>query len=414
MVGKLNAPTGAWIKTTQTGISFREHSSRLHGTKPDRYYRVRFKSGGKQITECYGWASEGWTLKKVAATMVEMKQELKAGTGTGKLADRRKALVKEKKQAQKKEAADNRLAITYTDYFQNYYWPDVSQDKKESALKAEISLHNNWIFKAIGLIPIRDIGELHLKKLSRMMGKAEKAPRTIEYALACVRMVVNHAIRAKYHPGPNPVSIMARGSRPKYDNKRVRFFSRDEVEELLSVLKGKSISVYRMTLLSIYCGLRAGEIFSLQWSDVDQVNGLVTLRDTKSGKTRTVHMPLSVKEMFASMEPGNNSTLVFPGKGGKQMRQISKTFDRTVTMLGFNEGIEDRRQKVTFHTCRHTCASWLVQAGIPLFTVQKILGHSTIALTERYSHLAPDSFRAAAAAIEAGAPVKKKRNVVGL
>jgi len=82
MVRKLNAPTAAWIKTTHTGISFREHSTPLHGMKSDRYYRKRFKSGGKQITECYSWASKGWTLRKVAATMVEMKQELKAGTGT--------------------------------------------------------------------------------------------------------------------------------------------------------------------------------------------------------------------------------------------------------------------------------------------------------------------------------------------
>ncbi len=96
MVRKLNTPTAAWIKTTQTGISFREYSSPLHRTKSDRYYREPFKPGGKQITECYGWASKGQTLRKCAATMVEMKQELKAGTGTGKLADHRKSLAKEK------------------------------------------------------------------------------------------------------------------------------------------------------------------------------------------------------------------------------------------------------------------------------------------------------------------------------
>ncbi len=256
--------------------------------------------------------------------MVEMKQELKAGTGTGKLADRRKALVKEKKQAPKKEAADNRLANIYTDYFQNHYWPDVSQDKKKAALKAEISLHNNWILKAIGSTPNRDISELHLKKLSRMMGKAEKAPRTIEYALTCVRMVMNHAIRSGYHRGPNPVSLLPRGSRPKYDNKRVRFFTRDEAMLLLDTLKTRSAGVHNMTLLSIYCGARAGEIFPLQWSDVDQVNGLITLRDTKSGKIRTVHMPETVKAMFATMEPRKKSTLVFPGKGGSSLNRSAR------------------------------------------------------------------------------------------
>ena len=55
------------------------------------------------------------------------------------------------------------------------------------------------------------------------MSKAEKAPHAIEYALACVHMVVNHAILAKYHPVSNPVYVMARGSRPKYDNKQIRF-----------------------------------------------------------------------------------------------------------------------------------------------------------------------------------------------
>lgn len=111
-------------------------------------------------------------------------------------------------------------------------------------------------------------------------------------------------------------------------------------------------------------------------------------------------MPNAVKEMFSSMLPGKKSDLVFPGKNGKPRKQISKTFDRTIKALGFNDGIQDRRQKLTFHSCRHTCASWLVQAGIPLLTVQKIMGHRTIALTERYSHLCPEQFKNAAAALD--------------
>ncbi len=403
-----------WIATQFTGIRYREHPTRKHGRQPDRYFNVRFKVGGISVNEGYGWASEKMTASKAALLMAELKEELRAGKGTGKLADRRKAREQAEADLLKAEQAEARERISYREYFHDTYWPDVSQDKAESALKAEASLHKNWILPALGSVPVRVIGELNIKKLSRAMKRAGKAPRSIEYAFACVRMVMNHAIRSGYHRGPNPVSLLPRGSRPKYDNKRVRFLTRDEAMLLLDTLKTRSTGVHNMTLLSIYCGARAGEIFSLQWSDVDQVNGLITLRDTKSGKTRTVHMPETVKAMFATMEPGKKSTLVFPGKGGKQLKQISKTFDRTVAQLAFNEGIEDRRQKVTFHTCRHTCASWLVQAGIPLFTVQKILGHSTIALTERYSHLAPDSFRAAAAAIEAGAPVKKKRNVVGL
>ena len=403
-----------WIATQFTGIRYREHPTRKHGRQPDRYFNVRFKVGGISVNEGYGWASEKMTASKAALLMAELKEELRAGKGTGKLADRRKAREQAEADLLKAEQAEARERISYREYFHDTYWPDVSQDKAESALKAEASLHKNWILPALGSVPVRVIGELNIKKLSRAMKRAGRAPRSIEYAFACVRMVMNHAIRSGYHRGPNPVSLLPRGSRPKYDNKRVRFLTRDEAMLLLDTLKTRSTGVHNMTLLSIYCGARAGEIFSLQWSDVDQVNGLITLRDTKSGKTRTVHMPETVKAMFATMEPGKKSTLVFPGKGGKQLKQISKTFDRTVAQLAFNEGIEDRRQKVTFHTCRHTCASWLVQAGIPLFTVQKILGHSTIALTERYSHLAPDSFRAAAAAIEAGAPVKKKRNVVGL
>ena len=68
---------------------------------------------------------------------------------------------------------------------------------------------------------------------------------------------------------------------------------------------------------------------------------------------------------------------------------------RSVNEIGLNDGITDRKQKFTFHGLRHTYASWLVQNGIPLITVQKLLGHSSITMTERYAHLCPDNNAAA-------------------
>lgn len=392
-----------WHKTSYPGIRYREHSKRKHGRQPDRYFNVRFQVAGTIVNEGYGWASEGMSASKAALLLAELKEELRTGKGTGKLADRRKAHTEQMEMERREKEVQDKRATTYKTYFHSHYWPDVLQDKKTSALKAEDSLHRNWILPAIGAIPVRNIGELQVKKVSRKMGRAGKAPRSIEYALACIRMVVGHAIRSGYHPGPNPVTTLPRGSRPKYDNKRVRFLTRNEARELLDTLRTRSIAVHNMTLLSLYCGLRAGEIFSLTWGDIDLVYKLITLRNTKNGKTRTLNMPESIRRMFDSLKPGRKSDYVFPGKDGAPRKQMSKTFDRVVNELGFNDGIEDRRQRFTFHNCRHTCASWLVQAGIPLFTVKEIMGHSTIALTERYSHLAPSAFQHAAEVMEQAA-----------
>ena len=59
-------------------------------------------------------------------------------------------------------------------------------------------------------------------------------------------------------------------------------------------------------------------------------------------------------------------------------------------------GIADRREKLTFHSLRHTAASFLIQSGVDLYIVKEILGHGSIALTERYSHLADSALKEAA------------------
>src|SRR5208283_2831663 len=84
---------------------------------------------------------------------------------------------------------------------------------------------------------------------------------------------------------------------------------------------------------------------------------------------------------------------------GKPVQWLSKVFTDVVTELGLNKGISDPRERISFHSLRHSFASWAVIEGIPLYTVSKCLGHKSQTMTERYSHLSPDSQKAAFEAV---------------
>lgn len=177
----------------------------------------------------------------------------------------------------------------------------------------------------------------------------------------------------------------------------------------------RSGDMHDIALLSLYTGMRAGEIHALQWGNVDFQNDPLEILDPKSGRNRMAFMTPEVKSMLqARFDKQSKNLLVFPGRNGQKRRWVSDNFDRVVTSLGFNnsgeykedeegtifpEQITDARQKVVFHTLRHTFASWLVQKGVPLYTVAELLGHSTIEMTRRYSHLAPNTLKSAAMSI---------------
>ena len=89
------------------------------------------------------------------------------------------------------------------------------------------------------------------------------------------------------------------------------------------------------------------------------------------------------------------------------MSQIPDSFMKAVNKIKLNDSIEDSKLKVVFHTCRHSFASWLVADGTDLFRVRELMGHKSIAMTARYSHLAPDTLRKAVKSMESSMSMGK-------
>jgi site-specific recombinase XerD len=100
-------------------------------------------------------------------------------------------------------------------------------------------------------------------------------------------------------------------------------------------------------------------------------------------------MTPEVREMFSGRKQGEPmpEELVFPTGDGHEYADTPTTFRDAVETMGFNEGIIDQRQKVVFHTLRHSYASWLAEAGTDIYTIGKLLGRSTVQMSARYAHL---------------------------
>jgi integrase len=398
------------IKTNTSGVRYYEHSTRKHGIRKDRYFTIRYKLNGKDKEEALGWESEGWTEKKAAAKLIELKENQRIGLGETTLADKRRVAKEKATNEEKIRVQTEKDLITFSSVFEQYF-KQALLDKNAQTCRIERYVFNKWLAPFLGPLPIKNIFPLTLENLKKQMNDAGRSPGTITRNLALVSQVINYARRNDLYFGDNPTTKV---KKPSQDNRRSRFLSHEEAGLLLEELATNGNgALCDMSLLSLHCGLRAGEIFKLNWSDVDFDNEIILIKDTKSGRNRNAIMTADVKKMLKRRKLHTKSGIVFPSRAGGRIVYVSNTFDRTITKLGFNKGVMDRRQKIVFHTLRHTYASWLVMSGASLYTVQRLMGHSTISMTERYSHLAPDHLKRAIDVFQESINRHKGGNLVG-
>jgi integrase len=368
-----------WVKIAR-GIEARKHPSRKNGVRFDRYFRGRYTVNNKTRTIAFGWESEKWTENKCIIELASLKEAAIRGEGPVSLREKRDI-------ADKQRETKKAETVTFGQFFEETYWLISKSSKKPGSYNKERQHFRLWISPVIGSLPFQSIKQLQVERIKRNLQKAGRSARTIQYVMATVRQVWNLARGSGFTQEDSPTRKV-KIHQP--DNRRSRFLTEEESESLLSALRKRSELVYGMALVSLDTGCRFSEVARLRWSDIESKS--LRFKDTKKTggtKSRTVPLTERLIEFFAFMP--RTGSLVFPGQGEKVLTEISSMFRDTVKNLGLNDGITDQRDKVVFHTLRHTYASRLVQSGTDLYVVKELLGHSVISMTERYSHLSNDN-----------------------
>lgn len=176
--------------------------------------------------------------------------------------------------------------------------------------------------------------------------------------------------------------------RKKESEGRLRWYTPEEEARVLKHLEAKGMTNFAdLLVFLIDTGCRLSEALRLEYRDTD--NLYARFHQTKNGRNRAVPLTARVREMLARRK--GDSSAVFPAW---TVSRVNHIWD----IVGSACGLTDK--EACLHAFRHTCASRLVQAGIPIQVVQQWLGHKSITMTLRYAHLAPQNLAGALKALE--------------
>ena len=231
-----------------------------------------------------------------------------------------------------------------------------------------------------------DVEDLNTREMEQWQSRRLKynKPSTVNRLLATLKHMVNKGTQW----GMASDSVLKQVRNVKLlpeNNRRLRFLSIEECQRLIECCHK---DLKPIVVVALNTGMRRGEIFGLKWEQVDLSHGFILLDVTKNGERREIPINTTLEYLFKEMlQRSIASKYVFAGKTGKPLTDIKTGFHTALRKAG----IHDFR----FHDLRHTFASQLVMAGIDITSVKELLGHKSLTMTMRYSHLSPGHKRKA-------------------
>lgn len=205
------------------------------------------------------------------------------------------------------------------------------------------------------------------------------ASSTVNHHRSLISMTYQLAIR-----NGKATSNPARATKHrKEDNTRVRFLTVEEEQRLRKVIGEKWPRHLPELDLALHTGLRRSEMYGLDWQDVDLARRFLRVRRGKNGEGRYVRLnSIALAALGQLQKLGDGTGPVCRGRGGDALQSPRHWFEKAV--------INAKLKNFHWHDLRHTFASRLAMAGVGIRGIQEALGHKSIAMTVRYSHLSPD------------------------
>ncbi|CAM5264066.1 tyrosine-type recombinase/integrase [Rhodanobacter lindaniclasticus] len=317
-------------------------------------------------------------------------------------------------------ARGKKRSITFGEFVEKQYapWVETANKSGHSATAALDALFKDDFYGK----PLDEITAWQVERFKSARLKAGIAPATVNRDLDRIRSVLSKAVEwERLEANPMRTVKRVKGG----DKARVRFLTPDEEDRLRAALAAREAVARKqrasgnawatargrtarpehvycdhlqpLVLLALNTGLRRGELFGLEWSDIDFRNALLTVRAENAKSQKVRHVPLNVEaqRVLATWRKQSRPRgLVFPSAGGARFTNVNKSWNT----LRNAADLPDFR----FHDLRHHFASMLAMAGVDLYTIKELLGHADFETTQRYAHLSRNHQADAVAKLDVG------------
>jgi len=223
--------------------------------------------------------------------------------------------------------------------------------------------------------------ERKVRKKDGQRASGQISASTVNRYLCALSLVLGRAAGEWEWMEVNPVTKVRKYEEPRG---RTRYLDDSERRKLLKACKRIDDDLYMAVVLSLSTGARKMEVMSLRWKDVDFSRALIILADTKNKETRSISLQGHALELMKAKSKIREirSNLVFPGKVEGKSKDLQFHWKRAL----YEAEIVDFR----WHDLRHSAASYLAMNGASLMEIAEILGHKTLSMVQRYSHLSPE------------------------
>ncbi|MGY6215716.1 tyrosine-type recombinase/integrase [Methylolobus aquaticus] len=219
------------------------------------------------------------------------------------------------------------------------------------------------------------IGPDKIRELIRSMREEGLTPARVNRVLCLVRAVLRKSEREWEWIDRAPVVKML-----PVENRRLRWLTRDEAQRLIEECPPHLAAMVRFALAT---GLREANVTKLEWSQVDLERRVMWVHPDQAKGKKAIGIPLNRDAMVVLREQqGKHSTRVFTYEGRPIEKANAAAFPKACRRAGLTD--------ICWHSLRHTWASWMTQAGVPLDKIQLLGGWSNLAMVQRYAHLAPE------------------------